>query len=124
MSQESKNIVINNYFIINPEDFQSFFNLNSKEDGGLNKLLSIFQPIQKCHSIKTSFLGQKRQGVENKKIINEDQFNGINFNVNTTDKNISKIEENLPLKTTNLSIEINNDKNDKSGLTKNPTLVF
>ena len=123
MSQESKNIVINNYFIIKPEDFPLLFNLNSKEDGRLNKLLSIFQPIQKCHSIKTSFLKHKRQGVENKIIINEDQFNDVNLNINSTDKNFSKIEENFPSKTTNLSIEINDDKNIKSDLVENSTLA-
>ena len=122
MSQESKNILNNNYFIINPEDFPKFFNINSKEDGGLNKILSIFQPIQKCHSIKTSFLGKKRQGPENKIIINEDQFTDINFNINT-EKNNTKIEENFPSKSTNLSIEINNDKNTKNDLEKNLTPV-
>ena len=121
MSQESKNIVINNYFLIKTEDLQNFFNLNSKEDPGLNKFLSIFQPIQKCHSVKTSFLGQKRQGPENKIIINEEQFNGINFDVNK--KNDKKIEENYPSKTTNLSIEIENDKNNKNDLQNIPNSV-
>ena len=122
MSQESKNIVINNYFLIKTEDLQNILNFNSKEDIGLNKLLPLFQPIQKCHSIKTSFLGQKRQGPENKIIINEEQFNGINFDVNLT-KNDKKLEENFPSKTTNLSIEINNDKNNKNDLPNNENSV-
>ena len=122
MSQEHKNIVINNYFIIKGEDLQNLLNINGKEDGGLNKFLSIFQPIQKCHSIKTSFLGQKKQGPENKIIINEDQFTDINFNINNkTDKKDNKIEENLPSKSTLLSIEINNDKNDKNDSTSDST---
>ena len=122
MSQEPKNIVINNYFIIKGEDLQNLLNINGKEDGGLNKFLSIFQPIQKCHSIKTSFLGQKKQGPENKIIINEDQFTDINFNINNkTDKKDNKIEENLPSKSTLLSIEINNDKNDKNDSTSDST---
>jgi len=124
MSQESKNIVINNYFIIKTEDLLNFFNINGKDDAGLNKFLPIFQPIQKCHSIKTSFLGQKKQGPENKIIINEDQFNDINFNVNNTaDKNDKKVEENLPSKSTFLSIEINNEKNEKKDLTNGSTPV-
>ena len=123
MSQESKNIVINNYFFIKAEDIPNIFNLDSKEESELNKFIPIFQPIQKCHSIRTSFLGKIKQGPENKIIINEDQFNGINFNTNINKKDI-KVEENLPSKSTNLSIEINNeDNNNKNNLPNNSNLV-
>ena len=103
MSEDLTNsIIIKNYFIITPEIPNS---IKSNTGGRIDlpSLLSIFQPVQQNYSVK-NFLSQKREGPENKIIINEEEKN--------ITSNDDKIDENniFKEKTSNISIEIKNEE--------------
>ena len=100
MSEDS--IIIKNYFYITPEVLNS---IKSKIDGrnDIPSLFSLFQPVQNNYSVK-QFLSEKREGPENKIIINEEEKN-----ITSNDDKID--ENNIPQeKASNISIEIKNEE--------------
>ena len=119
MNLDKNNTIIYNNYLIVLDD-------NSKNDVGLRNISSLFKPLNQNYTVK-KFLSKKREGPENKILINEGEAkNDIELDFSINIKNLDNQKENenednmvLLKKNNNIDEKENNDLNEP---TKKPIL--